>query len=284
MPFRPHRGRFAGDNPARAGADRAFTCTMHAIIAVQSGGNSPCNFLDRKVKNTPARCDAVVDSLAEIRRSRQPARSHALNHRCRNLRPTWRPRTGGSDQRRAAGEYLSRGHHIPDFASVPTGFAAGDASWSVPWPDPPLGGSIHRRSAATSGTRSIGHAASDQPPAADNNADHQPPIVRRGCGRSAIGKDLRLPTTLHCCLAIDCRDTDLLFHTALARARAAGQTVGAYNEARRRSPHELQHDVETILRSALDEAGCTLLAPEGAGGLAASPRQQPTRSLSGESR
>jgi hypothetical protein len=69
-----------------------------------------------------------------------------------------------------------------------------------------------------------------------------------------------LKTTLSIRLAIDCLETDLLFHTALACARTEGQTVGAYNEARRRSSHEMVHDVETVLRAALTDAGCRLAA------------------------
>lgn len=69
-----------------------------------------------------------------------------------------------------------------------------------------------------------------------------------------------MKSSFDCRLVIDCTDTDLLFHSALARARETGATVGAYNETRRRSPHEMVYDVETILRAALADAGCRLVS------------------------
>jgi len=59
-------------------------------------------------------------------------------------------------------------------------------------------------------------------------------------------------------VVVTCDDSDRLFHAALSGARADGRTVGAYNDARRRSVHEMAFDVESVLRRALDQAGCSV--------------------------
>ncbi len=57
-------------------------------------------------------------------------------------------------------------------------------------------------------------------------------------------------------MTVECEDADRLFHAAIGRARSMGMTVGAFNEARRRSVNEMAFDVESLVKASLADAGC----------------------------
>jgi hypothetical protein len=70
--------------------------------------------------------------------------------------------------------------------------------------------------------------------------------------------EIKVSTAITLQMTVECDDADRLFHAAIGRAKSIGMTVGAFNEARRRSIHEMAFDVESVLKASLAEAGCRL--------------------------